>query len=193
MAVLAAVVVAVLVAVVVAGSCRGGTSDRAAGGPVTTAPSLDAALPSAPEIGGGYEEVPVTPPAGPCTFAISEPVVRARRSFVSDAAQERIDLQVLGYTDDRAASAAFAGARSASSCRPGASGAADGRPVPVTVDGAVTSFAISSTDPLDSIAITVALVGPNVVVAGSTLHQGATTAAPRGAQAVATQAAARLP
>ena len=140
--------------------CRGGGPDRLA--------------PPVVDLGPGYEEVPAGGGVGArCSLAIAEPARRAARSFVSSAAQERIDLRVLRYRDEPTASAAFAGARSGSSCRPSEHDAAGGRPAPVEVRGAATSFSIGFADELDSGGFTVCLVGDTVVVVEATLHQGA--------------------
>ncbi len=177
------------------GACRADKPERAADEPLTTTTfrAFDAALPLALDLGASYEEVPVSRAvAGRCSFAIDEPTQRAERSFVSNAAQERIDLQVLRYEDEQTASAAFAAARSSSACRPSEFDAAGGQPTPVEIEGASASFDIGSTGQTDSVGFTVSLVGPAVVVVESRLHQGAVTAEPRGGHEVAAQAIAGL-
>lgn len=181
--------VAGLLAVALLGAC-GNTANRAADEPLptTTVRVLDAALPSAGDLGASYEEVPVANRlAGACSFAIDEPTQRAERSFVSNAAQERIDLQVLRYEDDQTASAAFAAAQSSSSCRPSEFDDAGGRPTLVEIKGARASFDVGSTDGTDSVGFTVTLVGPTVIVVESRLHHGALAAEPLGGHEVAAQ------
>jgi hypothetical protein len=63
----------------------------------------------------------------------------------------------------------------------------------VEIEGADTSFVVAFTDQVDSMGVTVAVVGGTVVVVRSELHHGATTAVPLGARATAARAIARLP
>lgn len=164
------------------GACSDARANRAA----------DQLLPSATDLGAGYEEVPVASAVeGPCSFAIDEPKRGAARSFVSNAAQERIDLQILRYQDDRTATAAFADAKSVSSCRPSHLGDSAGQPKGVEVEGAQTSFDIGFTDQVDSMGVTVAVLGSTLVVLQSTLHHGASTAEPLGAHAATARTIAR--
>lgn len=187
--------VAALLALALVGACSDDRANRAADGllPTTTVSVFDAALPSAIDLGPRYEEVPASSAVnGPCSFAIGEPTRRAARSFVSNAGQERIDLQLLGYKDDRTASGAFAVAQAASSCRPSQFGDAGGRPRLVEIEGSHTSFDIGVTDQVDSVGVTVAIVGDTVVVVQSALHHGASTAEPLGAHQIAARAIAHL-
>ena len=177
------------------GACSDDSANRAGDGlPTTTVGVINAPLPLAIDLGPGHEEVPASSPVnGPCSFAIAEPTRRALRSFVSNAAQERIDLQVLDYKDDQTASGAFAGAQAASSCSPSQFGEAGGRPTLAEIRGAEASFDIGFTDQVDSVGVTVAVVGDTVVVVQSALHHGATTAEPLGAHETAARVIARLP
>ena len=178
------------------GACSYDSANRAGGRllPTTTVSVITAPPPLAIDLGPGHEEVPASSPVnGPCSFAIAEPTRRALRSFVSNAAQERIDLQVLDYQDDQTASGAFAAAQAASSCRPSQFGEAGGRPRLAEIRGAETSFDIGFTDQVDSVGVTVAVVGDTVVVIRSALHHGATTAEPLGAHEAAARVIARLP
>ena len=177
------------------GACSDDRVNRAEGGQLTTTTVsvFDPALPQAVDLGAGYEEVSASSAlSGPCSFAISEPTRRAARSFVSNAAQERIDLQVLHYRDEQSASGAFSGAQAASSCRPSQFGEAGGRPRLVEIEGARASFEIGFTDQVDSVGMAVAVVGGAVVVVQSALHHGASSAEPLGARETAARAIARL-
>lgn len=180
---------------VLLGACSNVRSTRAADGvPTTTTVSgLDASLPLASDLGGGYEEVSASQAmTGSCSLAMREPTRRAARSFVSNAAQEGVDLQLVPYGNEQTAAGAFADARAASACKPSQFGDAGGRPRHVEIDGADMSFDIGFADQADSIGVTVAVVGGTIVVAQSALHHGAGTAEPLGAHEAIARAIARL-
>ena len=184
-----------LLASVLLGACSDDSVDAAVDVqvPSTSVSVIEGELPSAVDLGTGYEEVAATAATnGPCQVAVGEPTRRAARSFVSDAAQERIDLQVLSYKDDQTASGAFAEAKAASSCMRSPFGGA-GRPRLVEIEGAHASFAVDFADQVDAVGVTVALVGAAVVVVvQSALDHGPSTAEPVGAHEAAARALARL-
>ena len=177
------------------GACSNDKANRGGGGQLpTTTVVVDAARPLAIDLGVDYKEVSASSAtSGPCSLDIDEPARRAARSFASNAAQELIDLQLLRYEDAQVASGAFAGAQASSSCRPSPFGEAGGRPRLVEIEGADTSFDIGFADQLDSVGVTVAVVGDTVVVVQSRLHHGTTTAEPLSAHVAAARAIARLP
>ncbi len=178
-----------------AGACSDERGNRTADEPppATTARALDAALPLSVDLGPSYQELPVSRDVDrACSFAVDEPIQRDQRSFVSNAAQQQIDLRVLHYERDQTALAAFTGALSRSSCRPSQFDDTGGRPTFVAVEGADTSFDIGFMDQLDAESFTVARTGNTVVVVRSRLHQGDVKAEPRGGHEIAARAIARL-
>lgn len=182
-----------LVVVALLAGCRTDRTDPVADAPPpSTSSPFAAALASGADLGPGYEEVPVGEVDGPCSLSIDEPARQAGRGFVSNPAQERIDVRILGYDGTQAASAAFSEARSSSSCRPSAHDDAVGRPKDVAIEGAAASFHIGFADENDASGFTVALVGVTVVVVESRLHHGAVTVEPQGTSALARRVVARL-
>jgi hypothetical protein len=173
--------------------CRTDRTDPVADAPPPpTSSPFAAALPSPADLGPGYDEVPVEATGGPCSLSPDEPARQAQRGFVSNAAQERIDVRLLGYDDAQAASAAFSKARSTSSCRPSPHDDAGGKPKDVAIEGASASFDIGFADENDASGFTVAGVGATVVVVESRLHHGAVKAEPLGSHAIARRVIALL-